>query len=862
MKLSELAKELGYKTPELRVLVERRQIPIPEKEILNAQLVALVRARIAPSSRLTGEDLQAVRTVQAQLTSEKQAKVEEKQKREEAKRTREAEKARKEAEKAARKAARELKSSEKLAKKGKAKGEETAKTPAPAKAAPEVPGKKKVKQVEIEASVKLRPVDAVSPADVDVEEPVARKPVIEIADKPEVRVMRPFDIDRYSRESDRPKAKAPTARFAKGPKKAKEEKEAPGPAARGRGGKAEPPTLRSRRHTGAGRQLMKPSAPAAARPKPVDLTKKKLSVQVPISVRDFSAMAGIKVRDVLRKLHDDGLMATVDTPLEEEQVVLLGLELNRDIEIVKTETTESKLLKDREEAKKSKDPRAPVVVFMGHVDHGKTTLMDKIRKANVAGKEFGGITQHIGAYRVKTPEGKQITFLDTPGHEAFTKMRARGANVTDIAVIVVAADEGVMPQTEEAISHAKEAGVAMMVAITKVDKKDVNLNRVKQQLSKIGLIPEEYGGETITVPVSGLTGEGVPKLLEMILLQAEVMELRAEASGPATGSILEARKTEGKGPVATLLVQNGTLRRGDTIIVGSVAGRIRAMFDEHGRQTESAGPSMPVEIMGLEDVPEAGAGFITVKDVNQAKEILRARELQRKEAPVGPRKHVTLESLFKRIEGGVKEVKLILKADVKGSLEALEGALAKLSKPEVVGLKVIHAAVGSVAESDVLLADASDAIVVGFNVTVDGRAQDLAKEKGIQIKSYPIIYELLDDVKAAMEGLLEPDRVEEVTGRCEVKQVFKISKTGTIAGCSVREGKVERTSQVRVIRAGRTLHTGKIESLKRFKDDVREVTQGYECGIKVGGFDTLQQGDILEVFVVKEVSRKLFQRQV
>ena len=608
---------------------------------------------------------------------------------------------------------------------------------------------------------------------------------------------------------------------------------------------------------------MAPTPSAQARPKPIDMTKRKLSVKVPISVRDFSALAGVKVKDVLRKLHDDGLMATVDTPLEEEQVVLLGLELNRDIELVKSQTVEQKLMKvQKEAAKKGKDVRAPVVVFMGHVDHGKTTLMDKIRQANVAAKEFGGITQHIGAYRVKTADGRWIAFLDTPGHEAFTKMRARGANVTDIAVIVVAADEGVMPQTEEAISHAKEAGVTIMTAITKVDKKDINLNRVKQQLSKIGLIPEEYGGQTISVEVSGITGQGIPKLLEMILLQAELLELRADAVAAPNGTVLEARMTEGKGPVATLLVQNGTLRKGDSILVGDVCGRVRGLFDEHGRPVDHAGPSDPVEVMGLEEVPEAGNKFIGVKDVNQAKDILRTREAGRKEATQVPaRKHVSLETLFKRIEGGIKEVKLILKADVKGSIEALEGTLAKLSKPDVVGLKVIHSAVGAVAESDVILADASDAIVVGFNVTIDDRSQELAKEKGIQIKTYNIIYELLDDVKAAMEGLLEPDKVEEVIGHCEVKQVFKISKLGQIAGCAVRDGKIERTSLIRVLRGNKVLHTGKLESLKRFKDDVREVAQGYECGLRVAGFDQVQAGDVLEVYQVKEVSRKLFQRQ-
>ncbi len=512
---------------------------------------------------------------------------------------------------------------------------------------------------------------------------------------------------------------------------------------------------------------------------------------------------------------------------------------------------------DRQEQKEEENlqPRPPIVTVMGHVDHGKTTLLDYIRKTNVAAREAGGITQHIGAYKVKLPEG-EITFIDTPGHHAFTTMRARGARVTDIVILVVAADDGVMPQTVEAINHAKAAGVPIVVAINKIDKPDANPERVKQELSKYGLIPEEWGGETVMVPISAKTGQGVDELLEMVLLQAEMLELKANPDKPARGTVLESKLDPKRGPVATLLVQEGTLRVGDAFVAGLHWGKVRAMINELGQRVKEAGPSTPVEVLGLSDVPMAGDLFFVVENEKKARQISEERKEKAKQA-LQEKPKLSLEELMKRLsEGEAKELRLVLKADVQGSLEAVKEAVEKLSGDEV-SVKVIHSGVGAITETDVMLAQASGAIIVGFNVRPDSKAKRAAEQEKVEIRTYRVIYELIDDVKKAMAGMLEPEFEEVVLGRAEVRQVFSVPKVGKVAGCYVLEGKITRNANIRVLRDGTIVHEGKLSSLKRFKDDVREVAAGYECGMAIEGFQDIKEGDIIEAYEVKEVEREL-----
>ncbi|MCC6740361.1 MAG: translation initiation factor IF-2 [Planctomycetia bacterium] len=599
----------------------------------------------------------------------------------------------------------------------------------------------------------------------------------------------------------------------------------------------------------------KPAAPA---PPPPD---RQIEVPVPISVKDFCALVGIKAPLVIKKLLDHGKLVTINHALDADDTEMMALEFNRNIVVKKAKTQEEKHFDDIAEAPdKPEDlvPRPPIVTIMGHVDHGKTSLLDRIRSANVAAGESGGITQHIGAYKVAAPQGS-VVFLDTPGHEAFTAMRARGANVTDVVVIVVAADDGMMPQTEEAIAHARAAGATIIVALNKMDKKGANPMRVMQQVSGFdnALTPEEWGGKTYYAKVSAITGEGVQDLLERLALETQILELKANPARPAVGAVLEARMTEGKGVTATLLVQNGTLRKGDVILAGRAWGRVRNMYDDHGAMLEEAPPATPVMVTGLSTVPDAGDKFHTFNDVTKARSIAEEREHKVRETAILGRSHVKMENLFQSIESGkLREVRIILKTDVKGSVEVLKKSLEDISTEEV-RLRIIHSGVGTINESDIVLADASDALVLGFHVGAEERARTVATEKGVQIKLYEVIYHIVEEMKLALEGLLEPEKVETVTGHASVKQVFKISRSGNIAGCVVTDGKIERSSQVRVRRGGEVVHDGKLESLKRFKDDVKDVAEGFECGIRVANFESVQTGDVIEAYKIEEKARKL-----
>jgi translation initiation factor IF-2 len=501
-------------------------------------------------------------------------------------------------------------------------------------------------------------------------------------------------------------------------------------------------------------------------------------------------------------------------------------------------------------------PRPPVVTVMGHVDHGKTSLLDYIRRTKVAAGEAGGITQHIGAYHVETPRGV-VTFLDTPGHEAFTAMRARGAKATDIVVLVVAADDGVMPQTIEAINHARAADVPLVVAMNKIDRHEANPDKVKQDLLAHGVVPEEYGGDSPVIPVSAKTGQGIDELLEQVLLQAEVLELKAAPDAPAKGVVIEARLDKGRGPVATLLVQSGTLRRGDIVLTGAVHGRVRAMLDENGKPVQAAGPSIPVEIQGLSEVPNAGEDMMVIGDERKAREIALFRQGKFRDVKLAKQQASKLENMFGQMgEGEKKVLTLVIKADVQGSQEALVHALTRLATEEV-KVTVVHAGVGGITESDVNLAMASRAVLIGFNTRADATARKLIESSGVQVRYYNIIYDAVEEIKGALSGMLAPERKESVLGMVQVRQVFRISKIGTVAGCYVQEGLVKRSAQVRVLRDNVVIHTGEIDSLKRFKDDVREVKAGFECGMSLKNFSELKEGDQFEVFEVVEVARSL-----
>jgi translation initiation factor IF-2 len=582
--------------------------------------------------------------------------------------------------------------------------------------------------------------------------------------------------------------------------------------------------------------------------------KRVVRISDSITVGDLAKRMSVKAGEVIMKLMGMGMMTTLNQAIDTDTATLVAHEFGWEIEKVAFE--EETLLEEQHDREEELKPRPPVVTIMGHVDHGKTSLLDRIRKSRVAEGEAGGITQHIGAYRVPTAQG-DVAFLDTPGHEAFTAMRARGAMVTDLVVLVVAADDGVMPQTEEAIRHAREADVPIMVAVNKIDKQDADPMRVRQDLTKFELVPEEWGGETIFVDVSARTGDGVPQLLEMIALQSEVLELRANPDKRASGAVVEAKLEKGRGPVATVLVREGTLRVGDYVVTGVHHGRVRAMLDDMGRQLPNASPSIPAEVLGLDGVPTAGDSFNVVADEKQAKAIAEHRQLKAREAALAKSAKVSLADLDRMIaEGDLKELKVIVKADVQGSAEAVTEALNRLATTKV-KVRVIHSAVGGITESDVMLAAASNALIVGFNVRPDSKVQTIAEQEKVEIRAYSIIYELIDEVKKAMAGLLAPVQREQVLGRAEVRQTFTVPKIGTIAGCAVISGKVTRSSLVRLLRDNVVVFTGRVGSLRRFKDDAREVLQGYECGIGIDGYNDVKPGDVIEAYEIQEVAAEL-----
>ncbi len=581
-------------------------------------------------------------------------------------------------------------------------------------------------------------------------------------------------------------------------------------------------------------------------------------VHVPetISVADLAHKMSIKASEVIKCLMKMGQMVTINQVLDQDTAMIVVEELGHKAFAAKLDDPDAFLDEHEEHADAELLPRAPVVTVMGHVDHGKTSLLDAIRRARVASGEAGGITQHIGAYHVKTERG-MITFLDTPGHEAFTAMRARGAAATDIVILVVAADDGVMPQTKEAIAHAKAAGVPIVVAVNKIDKPEANAERVKTELVAEEVVPEEYGGDAPFIEVSAKKGTGIDELLENVLLQAEVLELKAPVDAPAKGLVIEAKLDKGKGAVATILVQSGTLKKGDNVLVGSVYGRVRAMLDEDGKSVNEAGPSIPVEIQGLSDVPAAGEELLVLADERKAREIALFRQGKFRDVKLAKQQAAKLENMFEQMTAGdVKTLTLLIKADVQGSQEALSQSLQKLSTDEV-KVQVVHAGVGGISESDVNLASASNAVIIGFNTRADASSRKLAEHLGVDIRYYNVIYDAVDEVKAAMTGMLTPDKKEEILGLVEIRQVFRASKIGTIAGCMVLEGMVKRGAMVRVLRNNVVVHTGELDSLKRFKDDVKEVKEGFECGLSIKNFTDIAEGDQLEVFEVKEVARTL-----
>ena len=581
--------------------------------------------------------------------------------------------------------------------------------------------------------------------------------------------------------------------------------------------------------------------------------KPQIVVKIPdeIVVSDLAAMLKMTAAEVVKKLFSLGVMATVNQVIDYDTAAIVATELGAKAEKEVVVTIEDRIIDDSDDSAEDLSPRDPVVVVMGHVDHGKTSLLDAIRHTDVTATEAGGITQHIGAYRVDL-NGQKITFLDTPGHAAFTSMRARGAQATDIAVLVVAADDGIMPQTIEAINHAKAAGVDIIVAINKMDKPGATTDRIMQQLTEYDLIPEEWGGDTICVPVSALTKMNIDKLLESILLVAEMKELKANPNRAAKGIVIEARLDKNRGPIATLLVQNGTLHSGDIIVAGTSVGRVRVMVDDKGRKVKEAGPSVPVEIMGLAEAPQAGDAFDAVSDERLARELVEQRKQKQKEEQFKSFEKVTLENLFSSLkEGELKELNIIVKADVQGSVEAVKQSLEKLSNEEV-RVKIIHDGVGAINESDVMLANASNAIIVGFNVRPDPVAAQNAERDGVDIRCYRIIYDCIDEIQAAIKGMLAPKFREVQQGRAEVRQIVKISSVGNIAGCYVLSGKVTRNSKIRVVRDGVVITEDEISSLRRFKDDVKEVAQNFECGIGLAKFNDIKEGDIFEAFTIEE----------
>ena len=610
---------------------------------------------------------------------------------------------------------------------------------------------------------------------------------------------------------------------------------------------------RSKQDKGKPRRSRKETEQERLRRIALERQKKPMNITLPeeLTVGELALRLKATAAEVIKKLMAMGVFATVNDTIDFDTAALVSMEFNARAEKEVVVTIEERIIDDSEDEDENLVPRAPVVVVMGHVDHGKTSLLDAIRDANVTSTEAGGITQHIGAYRVSIG-GREITFLDTPGHAAFTTMRARGAQVTDIAVLVVAADDGIMPQTVEAINHAKAAGVSIIVAINKMDKPDANPDQIKQQLTEYELVPEEWGGDTPCIPVSALKKQGIDDLLEMITLVADMKELKANPDRAAKGTVIEARLDKGRGPIATVLVQNGTLHIGDIIVAGTTVGRVRAMMNDRGARVQEAGPSIPVEITGLDDVPVGGDIFNAVSDERLARTLVEQRKAQQKEEQFNAQTRVTLDNLFDQMQqGDMKELKVIVKADVQGSVEAVRQSLEKLSNDEV-RVNVIHCGVGAVNESDVMLANASNAIIVGFNVRPDPVASANAERDGVDMRLYRVIYDCIEEIESAMKGMLAPKFREVNLGRVECRQVYKVSNVGTVAGCYVLDGKVSRGAQVRIVRDGIVLGDDKIQSLRRFKDDVREVAQGYECGIVLERFSDLKEGDVFEAYQMEE----------
>ena len=582
--------------------------------------------------------------------------------------------------------------------------------------------------------------------------------------------------------------------------------------------------------------------------------KQQLKVMIPdeINVGELAARMKKSAGEVIKRLIKLGVFASVSDVVDYDTAALVAMEFGCKVEKEVVVTVEEKLIDDHEDSADELVGRAPVVVVMGHVDHGKTSLLDYIRHANVASGEAGGITQHIGAYTVEI-NGSPITFLDTPGHEAFTSMRARGAMVTDIAILVVAADDGIMPQTIESINHAKAAGIPLVVAINKMDTVGANPERIKQQLTEYDIVPEEWGGDTIVCPISAKTGEGIDNLLENLVILAEVQELKANPNRAAKGAVIEARLDKGRGPIMTVLVQNGTLKLGDIIIAGTAVGRVRTMINDKGVRITEAGPSVPVEISGMSEVPSAGDTFNAVADERMARELVEERKTQQKNAAFGSSKKVSLEDLFSQIQAGeMKTLNIIVKADVQGSAEAVKASLEKITNDEV-RVKVIHSGVGAINESDVMLAATSGAIIVGFNVRPDNAARDSAARANVDMRMYRVIYDCINEIEAAMKGMLAPKFEEVIIGHAEVRETYKVSKVGTVTGCYVLDGKIQRGCSVRVLRDNIVIHEGELASLRRFKDDVKEVASGYECGMQVEKFNDIKVGDIIECFVMEQI---------
>ena len=603
-----------------------------------------------------------------------------------------------------------------------------------------------------------------------------------------------------------------------------------------------------------GRRRPKASRVVSQATQPLKAVKRKIRIEEAIRVADMAHQMGLKSNEIIKVLFNLGIMATINKALDIDTASVVAAEFGYEVE--KVGFAEEQYLADHrtEDSPEQLKRRPPVVTIMGHVDHGKTSLLDRIRRTNVAAGEAGGITQHIGAYRVMV-NGKPVTFLDTPGHEAFTSMRARGAMVTDIAILVVAADDGIMPQTIESINHAKAAGIPLVVAINKMDVHGANPDRIKQQLTEYGLVPEEWGGETIVCPISAKTGEGVDKLLENLVLLAEILELKANPNRAARGTVIEARMDKGRGPIMTVLVQNGTLHQGDIIIAGTAVGRVRTMTNDKGQRVTKAGPSIPVEIAGMSEVPSAGDKFNAVADERMARELVEERKQQKKDAANAGSKKVSLDDLFSRIQQGeMKDFNIIVKADVQGSAEAVKSSLEKLSNDEV-RVQVIHSGVGAINESDVMLAATSNAIIVGFNVRPDAAARDNAARSNVEIRMYRVIYDCINEIEAAMKGMLAPKFQEQIIGHVEIRQTFKVSKVGTVCGGYVTDGKIVRNSKVRVVRDNIVVFEGDLASLRRFKDDVKEVAAGYECGLQVDKYNDVKVGDVIEVYVMEEIKQ-------